>query len=158
MTLTGYKWQGVAIRTASGDLAGSPACCCDQVLPCDYCPPHTDTFTGTVSAKTGDATQLPDSFQVAYSGINGDWTADYSVLGGTWGEPCSEGDIYISISCAPDTFPNPPLWSVAIGATWGASATLVSATCTNGKWTVVVDYELLGVCGSGTFTVTWVQD
>lgn len=30
MTLTGYKWGGVAIRTATGKLAGDPNCCCDQ--------------------------------------------------------------------------------------------------------------------------------
>lgn len=150
MTLTIKTWSGVAIRTAGGMLAAHTDCCCEQV-DCDACPPDTARLVGTVTNKTGDATQLPDEITATWNGMLPGWQASHDQIGGVWGDPqCSNGAIYLTMICNAGT---PVTWTAAGGATWVGTSTVVSSTCAPRE--IVVDYELLGDCGDGTFRITW---
>jgi hypothetical protein len=120
-------WETGLLATENG-LAGSLACCC-----LDGCCDLGETLTGTITEKTGDATNLPDSTTFNKQ-------SPLTWRSGTLQNPCDPGSTFgMTLACVND------VWTLIGAAITGFTATLTSADCT----TKVVEFDVTFDDGAG---------
>lgn len=155
MVLTGYKYNGIAIRAPGGGLAGDTFCCCDVTPPADNtcCCPDDELpadLLVTISAKTGDCDCLPDTMTLSRiepvePPVNAEWQGQF--------DACETTNNF-TLRCMEPDEDHETCWWTFENASFAVTSEIVSSSCNPFELVFDVDNSVGATNCTGTFRVT----